>query len=138
MSATANPSTSVQSDSNITVGGNIQSRDAESFLQHYETSTGDVAGVLSAITEDMAHFRPLHRWDEKLFVPLIKQFAAAVRRHTVTNEHKLDFLLGCSSVEEVETQNDQHKVYRAMAHPGDIGHHLFFQRVSIMLHRMGD
>jgi hypothetical protein len=129
MSATADSDTSSRSNMDVPEDEDNASTDSDDFIQHYESSSADVASILNEITGDLVHFKPVHRWEEKLFVPPIKQFSVAVRKHVSKKLSNLDFLLNYSSVEEIENRKDENEVSRAMAHPGDIRHHLFFQRV---------
>lgn len=96
------------------------------FEQHYGSSSTSVRDILNEILEDMIYFKHVHRWDDKLFVPLVKQLSAAIRKYLNSNSLNLNFLLAYSTVEEVLTRGGINHVYRAMAHPGDIERHLFF------------
>lgn len=105
------------------------------FEQHYGSSSTSVRDVLSEILNDMIYFKHVHRWDDKLFVPPIKQLSTAIRKYLNSNGLNLNFLLAYSTVEEVLTRGGINHVYRAMAHPGDIERHLFFLAVSLNLKR---
>jgi hypothetical protein len=99
------------------------------IIQHYESESKSVGEVLDNITASLVKFRPVHRWDEKLFVPPVKHLSAAVRQYITSERPNVDFLLAYSSVGEVVSREGVHSVSRAMAHPGDIARNLFFQEV---------
>lgn len=100
------------------------------FEQHYGSSCTSVRDVLNEILNDMINYKHVHRWDDKLYVPPVKQLSTALRKYLQSNNVNLNVLLAYSTVQEILTREDTNFVYRALAHPGDIERHLFFLAVS--------
>ena len=119
----------LNSRTDVPVGNAGPSAEPKLIIQHYESESESVGEILDNITASMVKFRPVHRWDAKLFVPPVKQLSAAVRKYITSERPNVDFLLAYSSVEEIISCEGVHKVSRAMAHPGDISRNLFFQEV---------
>ena len=122
---------SLNSMTNVLMSNAGPSAESKLVIQHYESESKSVGEILDNITASMVKFRPVHRWDAKLFVPPVKQLSAAVRKYIISERPNVDFLLAYSSVEEIISCEDVHKVSRAMAHPGDISRNLFFQEVLL-------
>lgn len=116
---------SLNSMTNVLMSNAGPSAESKLVIQHYESESKSVGEILDNITASMVKFRPVHRWDVKLFVPPVKQLSAAVRKYIISERPNVDFLLAYSSVEEIISCEDVHKVSRAMAHPGDISRNLF-------------
>jgi hypothetical protein len=120
---------SLASTTNVPMSNAGPSDEPKLVIQHYESDSRSVGEILDNITASMVKFRPVHRWDAKLFIPPVKQLSAVVRKYIISERPNVDFLLAYSSVEEVISCEGVHKVSRAMAHPGDISRNLFFQEV---------
>jgi hypothetical protein len=100
------------------------------FEPHYGLSSKSAADVLHEVLEDLASYKHIHNWDDKLITGPLTALAGAARSYLNANPPDLDSLLADAVVDEVLTVGGINRRPSIKQETNVIDTHLFFVKVG--------